>query len=99
MSDKDFKGFVRASTGIEGLDYILGGGFPINRMYLLEGDPGAGKTTTPLQFLLAGARNGEPGVYATLSETQEELRDGAASHGWSVDGLAICEPQTAAATL
>ncbi|HEY4588041.1 MAG TPA: ATPase domain-containing protein, partial [Thermoanaerobaculia bacterium] len=99
MSDKDFKGFVRASTGIEGLDYILGGGFPINRMYLLEGDPGAGKTTTALQFLLAGARNGEPGVYATLSETEEELRDVAASHGWSLDGITICELQTAEESL
>jgi circadian clock protein KaiC len=99
MSDNDFKGFVRASTGIEGLDYILGGGFPINRMYLLEGDPGAGKTTMALQFLLAGARNGEPGVYATLSETEEELRDVAASHGWSLDGITICELQTAEESL
>jgi circadian clock protein KaiC len=99
MSDKDFKGFVRASTGIEGLDYILGGGFPVNRMYLLEGDPGAGKTTMALQFLLAGARNGEPGVYATLSETEEELRDVAASHGWSLDGITICELQTAEESL
>ena len=99
MSDNDFKGFVRASTGIEGLDYILGGGFPINRMYLLEGDPGAGKTTLALQFLLAGARNGEPAVYATLSETEEELRDVAASHGWSLDGITICELQTAEESL
>lgn len=99
MSDNDFKGFVRASTGIEGLDYILGGGFPVNRMYLLEGDPGAGKTTMALQFLLAGARNGEPGVYATLSETEEELRDVAASHGWSLDGITICELQTAEESL
>ena len=99
MSEKDFKGFVRASTGIEGLDYILGGGLPINRMYLLEGDPGAGKTTMALQFLLAGARDGEPGVYATLSETEEELRDVAASHGWSLDGITICELQTAEESL
>jgi circadian clock protein KaiC len=99
MNENDFKGFVRASTGIEGLDYILGGGFPINRMYLLEGDPGAGKTTMALQFLLAGARNGEPGVYATLSETEEELRDVAASHGWSLDGITICELQTAEESL
>jgi circadian clock protein KaiC len=99
MSDQDFKGFVRASTGIEGLDYILDGGFPINRMYLLEGDPGAGKTTTALQFLLAGARAGEAGVYATLSETEEELRDVASSHGWSLDGITICELQTAEESL
>ncbi len=99
MNEKEFKGFVRASTGIDGLDYILGGGFPVNRMYLLEGDPGAGKTTMALQFLLAGAQNGEPGVYATLSETEEELRDVAASHGWSLDGITICELQTAEESL
>jgi circadian clock protein KaiC len=99
MAEETFKGFKRASTGIEGLDYILGGGFPINRMYLLEGDPGAGKTTTALQFLIAGARLGEPGVYATLSETEEELRDVAASHGWSLDGITICELQTAEESL
>lgn len=99
MSDQSFKGPVRAATGIEGIDYILGGGFPINRMYLLEGDPGAGKTTMALQFLLEGARQGEPGVYATLSETEEELRDVAASHGWSLDGVTICELQTAEESL
>jgi circadian clock protein KaiC len=99
MSNQNFKGPVRAATGIEGLDYILGGGFPINRMYLLEGDPGAGKTTMALQFLLEGARHGEPGVYATLSETEEELRDVAASHGWSLDGITICELQTAEESL
>ncbi len=99
MSDDVFKGFVRASTGIEGLDYVLGGGFPTNRMYLLEGDPGAGKTTMALQFLLAGARQGEPGVYASLSETEEELRDVAAAHGWSLDGITICELQTAEESL
>ncbi len=99
MATTEFREFPRASTGIEGLDQILGGGFPINRMYLLEGDPGAGKTTTALQFLLAGARAGEPGVYATLSETEEELRDVAASHGWSLDGITICELQTAEESL
>src|SRR4029077_1549112 len=99
MADETFKGFKRASTGIEGLDYILGGGFPINRMYLLEGDPGAGKTTTALQFLIAGARLGEPGVYATLSETEEELRDVARSHGWKLDGITICDLQTAEESL
>ncbi|HEX4959870.1 MAG TPA: ATPase domain-containing protein [Thermoanaerobaculia bacterium] len=99
MATNEFKGFSRASTGVEGLDHILGGGFPANRMYLLEGDPGAGKTTLALQFLLAGARAGEPGVYATLSETEEELRDVAASHGWSLDGITICELQTAEESL
>jgi circadian clock protein KaiC len=99
MNVQPFQGFTRASTGIDGLDYILGGGLPINRMYLLEGDPGAGKTTTALQFLLAGARNGEAGVYATLSETEEELRDVASAHGWSLDGITICELQTAEESL
>ena len=99
MSDRDFPGFPRAATGIEGLDAVLGGGFPVNRMYLVEGDPGAGKTTLALQFLLAGAASGEPGVYATLSETEEELRDVASSHGWSLDGITICELQTAEESL
>jgi circadian clock protein KaiC len=99
MNDQGFEGFARASTGIEGLDDILGGGFPVNRMYLVEGDPGAGKTTMALQFLLAGARAGETGVYATLSETEEELRDVARAHGWSLDGITICELQTAEESL
>jgi circadian clock protein KaiC len=99
MSARKFKDSTRAATGIEGLDYILGGGFPCNRMYLVEGDPGAGKTTLALQFLLEGARQGEHGVYATLSETEEELRDVARSHGWSLDDLTICELQTAEESL
>ncbi|HVG09119.1 MAG TPA: ATPase domain-containing protein [Thermoanaerobaculia bacterium] len=89
----------RASTGIEGLDYILGGGFPRNRLYLVKGNPGAGKTTLAMQFLLAGARAGEPGVYATLSETEEELRDIAGSHGWSLDGITICDLQASEESL
>jgi circadian clock protein KaiC len=96
---KEFQGFDRASTGIEGLDYVLGGGFPRDRMYLIEGDPGAGKTTMAMQFLLAGARNGEAGVYATLSETEHELRDVARSHQWSLDGITICDLQTAEESL
>lgn len=99
MAEKKFQGFDRADTGIAGLDSILGGGFPRNRMYLVEGDPGSGKTTLALQFLLAGARRGEPGVYATLSETEEELRDVARSHGWSLDGITICDLQTAEESL
>lgn len=80
-----------AQTGIQGLDEILGGGFPRNRLHLVEGDPGAGKTTLALQFLMAGARDGERVLYITLSETEEELRDGAATHGWSLDGIDIFE--------
>jgi circadian clock protein KaiC len=91
--------FPRASTGIEGLDSILGGGFPRNRMYLIKGDPGAGKTTLAMQFLLAGAKAGEAGVYATLSETEEELRDVARSHGWSLEGITICDLQASEESL
>lgn len=99
MSQKGFEGFERAETGIEGLDAVLGGGFPVHRMYLIEGDPGAGKTTMAMQFLLAGARKGEPGVYATLSETEEELRDVARSHRWDLGGVTVCDLQTAEESL
>jgi circadian clock protein KaiC len=82
---------VRMATGIEGLDNILEGGFPPDRIYLVEGDPGTGKTTLGLQFLLEGARLGETGLYVTLSETREELISVADSHGWSLDDLTIYE--------
>jgi circadian clock protein KaiC len=71
----------RVETAIEGLDAILGGGLPADRLYLVEGDPGTGKTTLALQFLLAGAHKGEPALYVTLSETQDELVVVARSHG------------------
>ena len=61
-------------SGIPGLDAILCGGFPRNNVYLIEGAPGAGKTTLALQFLLEGARDGERCLYITLSETERELR-------------------------
>ena len=79
------------STGIQGLDHILGGGFTPNRLYLLEGEPGSGKTTMGLQFLLAGVQAGETVLYVTLSETRDELLETAASHGWSLDGIHIHE--------
>jgi circadian clock protein KaiC len=81
----------KVSTGIAGLDSILRGGLPRNRIYLLEGNPGTGKTTLGLQFLLDGARVGEKGLYITLSESREELMSVADSHGWSLDGLNICD--------
>ena len=62
-----------ASTGIAGLDDVLRGGLPPNRIYLIKGQPGVGKTTLGLQFLLAGAARGELGLYITLSETKNEL--------------------------
>jgi circadian clock protein KaiC len=75
----------KAATGVEGLDEILRGGLQRGRVYLIEGSPGTGKTTIATQFLLAGAEAGEKGLYITLSETEEELRESAASHGWSFD--------------
>ena len=82
---------VIAATGIKGLDDILNGGLTANRLHLVEGDPGAGKTTLAIQFLLEGRRLGERVLYITLSETEEELRDGAKSHGWSLEGVDIFE--------
>src|SRR5579859_4984950 len=81
----------RISTGSEGLDAILGGGFDPNRMYLYEGRPGTGKTTIALQFLLEGARRGERVLYITLSETEIELDLVARRHGWSLDNIDIFE--------
>ncbi|MCD5976671.1 ATPase domain-containing protein [Pseudomonas quasicaspiana] len=75
----------KAATGIVGLDDILAGGLSRRHVFLLEGEPGTGKTTVALQFLRAGAREGERCLYITLSETDIELRDGAASHGWTLD--------------
>ncbi len=82
---------VRMATGNTGLDDILNGGLPVNRLYLVEGDPGTGKTTLALQFLLEGARQGEPVLYVTLSETKEEMVSVTDSHGWSLDGVTIHE--------
>ncbi|MGJ9417114.1 ATPase domain-containing protein [Massilia sp. CMS3.1] len=81
----------RMSTGVAGLDDILGGGLTPQRIYLVEGSPGSGKTTLGLQFLLDGAAKGDCGVYITLSETSEELRAVAATHGWSLDALSLFE--------
>ncbi len=82
----------KARLGVEGLDDVLAGGFNRNRVYLVEGSPGTGKTTIATQFLLEGARNGERGLYITLSETEAELRESAASHGWELDDtIAIFE--------
>src|SRR5512138_220068 len=81
----------RAETWIAGLDDILWGGFPRSRVYLLEGSPGTGKTTLAMQFLLTGKARGEPGVYITLSETNEELKDVAISHRWSLEGIELQE--------
>jgi circadian clock protein KaiC len=79
------------ATGIPGLDDILAGGFPANRIYLIEGNPGSGKTTLALRWLLAGQELGERAMYVTLSETKIELGDVANSHGWSIAGINILE--------
>jgi circadian clock protein KaiC len=81
----------RCGTGIEGLDDVLGGGIPRNCFHLVQGDPGSGKTTLALQFLLDGKRRGERGFYITLSETNTELETVARSHGWSLDGIPMLE--------
>lgn len=80
-----------ARTGIEGLDEILRGGLPRGQVYLIEGVPGAGKTTLALQFVLEGVRRGERTLYITLSETCSDLRTAAASHGWTLDGVECLE--------
>jgi circadian clock protein KaiC len=83
--------FAKTGTGIPGLDDILGGGLTRDRLYLLQGDPGAGKTTLAIQWLLNGAAAGERCLYITLSESVEELTEVAASHGWSLDALSVFE--------
>ena len=81
----------RVATGIAGLDAILGGGLPAHHLHLIDGEPGSGKTTLAVQFLLAGRAAGERCLYVTLSETTEELRGAAESHGWSLDGIDVFE--------
>lgn len=78
-------------TGVEGLDEILAGGLPSHRLYLVQGDPGSGKTTLALQFLLDGVKKGEKALYISLSETKHELTGVARSHGWSLEGIPILE--------
>src|SRR6476660_5831972 len=82
------------SSGVAGLDDILAGGLPARRLYLLDGAPGTGKTTLALQFLLAGVSNCERGLHVTLAESEEELGQGVASHGWSLDGIDVVELPT-----
>jgi circadian clock protein KaiC len=79
------------SLGVPGLDSILGGGVPPGHLYLIDGDPGTGKTTLGLQFLRDGATHSEPVLYITLSESERELREVARSHGWGLEGITIFE--------
>lgn len=80
-----------AQTGIEGLDNIINGGFPRGHMYLLQGEPGTGKTTVALEFLITAVKLGERALYVTLSETESELRYTAESHGWTLEGIELME--------
>lgn len=96
MSDDDTRDQTSAAdqccaSGVTGLDEVLGEGVPCNCFYLIQGDPGSGKTTLALQFLLEGVRLGEKTLYITLSETKEELLKVARSHGWSLDGIPLFE--------
>src|SRR5688500_12583020 len=91
MHDQANQEGARDQTGITGLDDVLAGGLIPHRLYLLDGDPGSGKTTLALQYLMQGVKQGEKCLYITLSETKEELVAGARSHGWSLDGIDIVE--------
>lgn len=82
---------ARVSTGVPGLDDVLNGGFPQGHFFLVEGEPGTGKTTLGLQFLMAGARQGEKVLYVTLSESQREIEKVARSHHWLLENLTIFE--------
>jgi circadian clock protein KaiC len=79
------------STGVDGLDDVLGGGLLADRLSVIEGPPGAGTTTIALQFLMEGVSRGEPVLYVTLSETESELRGVALSHGWDLDNINMRE--------
>ena len=94
MGSGDSKAPKSVATGVAGLDAILGGGLPRGRMYLVQGDPGVGKTTLALQFLMEGRKHGEQGLYVTLGETRVELDEVATSHGWSLEGISIVEIST-----
>src|SRR3984957_18033601 len=85
------KNTQRAKTGVPGLDEVLHGGLISKRLYLIDGNPGAGKTTFAQQFLLEGKRTDERCLYVTLSETKQELEEGAQSHGWDLTGIDIIE--------
>jgi len=81
----------RSASGVPGLDEVLHGGLIAGKLYLINGEPGAGKTTLALQYLLQGVKEGESALYVTLGETADELRASADSHGWSLDGIEIVE--------
>jgi circadian clock protein KaiC len=94
-ADTDSTADGRISSGIAGLDWVLNGGLTPDRMYLVEGKPGTGKTTLALQFLLEGRKRGEACLYVTLSETTVELHGVAQSHDWSLDGIKVFQLEPA----
>ncbi len=84
-------GSDKASSGLDSLDEILGGGFVLGRLHLIEGKPGTGKTTLGMHFVLAGRDQDEKVLYLSMSETRDELHAVAAAHGWSLQGVELCE--------
>src|ERR1044071_6194279 len=91
MAKKKMEAGGLVSTGVRGLDDVLHGGVTPHRIYLVEGDPGSGKTTLGAQFLLEGIRQGERCVYVSLSETRDELLAIGVSHGWDMSAIQITE--------
>src|SRR5688572_21666743 len=91
MSSSECKKRDYVSSGVPGLDHVLHGGFVREGFYLLQADPGSGKTTVALQYVLGRLSAGESCLYVTLTESRADLEDACASHGWSIDGLEICD--------
>ena len=91
LTSNPIVGTARISSGCAGLDIVMSGGLPKGHLYLLEGEPGSGKTTLALQFVLEGQRNGEKVLYVTLSESRQDLEIAARSHGLSLEGVEISE--------
>lgn len=91
MEESSARRIEYVSTGVAGLDHILGGGFLREGFYLLQGDPGSGKTTLALQFLMENGRNGDRGLYITLTETRRDLEQACRSHGWSLDAIEVSD--------
>lgn len=91
MDEARDAGNAYVSTGVPGLDHILGGGFLREGFYLLQGDPGSGKTTLALQYLMACGRGGERGLYVTLTESRSDLERAGRSHGWSLDAIEVSD--------
>ena len=91
LSPERFVDGAPVPTGVPGLDYVMAGGYARSSLHLVEGTPGAGKTTMSLQFLMDGRARGERGLYVSLSETRDELMRNAETHGWDLTGIDIFE--------